>query len=186
MWVMTTRLSASGSVPASMSFWAGLPPQSTRTASREPTKTRDVVSRFRPGRAPELPRKTKCTASGGDAGPAQKQRDAHERQRHADDAGQLRHAERPEHERVGSESLGDETADRVEPEVGQEQRARRPLEPVPEDADQDNEDDEVPHRFVEERRVEELILDVLDGPVRHRNVEPPRQVRRRAEGLLVE
>src|ERR1700693_3484671 len=127
MWVITTRLSARGSVPASMSFWAGLPPQSTRTASRSPTKTREVVSRFRPGTAPELPRKTKCTASGGGAGPTQKQRDTHERERHADDAVQLCHPKRPEHERVGAESLSDETANGVQPEVGQEQRARRPL-----------------------------------------------------------
>src|ERR1700675_5150685 len=110
---MTTRESASGSTPARRSFWAGLPPQSTRTASLSPTKTRDVVSRFRPGMAPELPRKTKCTASGAGAGPTQKQRDTHERERHADNAGQLCHPKRPEHERVGAESLGDETANGV-------------------------------------------------------------------------
>src|ERR1700675_965740 len=110
---MTTRESASGSTPARRSFWAGLPPQSTRTASRSPTKTRDVVSRSRPGMAPELPRKTKCTSSGGGAGAAQKQRYTHERERHADDAGQLRHPKVSEHECIGAEDLGDETADGV-------------------------------------------------------------------------
>src|SRR3972149_2127815 len=71
---MTTRESGSGSTAARRSFWAGLPPQSTRTAPLSPTKTRDVVSRSRPGTAPELPRKTKCTASGGGAGAGQEQR----------------------------------------------------------------------------------------------------------------
>src|SRR6266508_623044 len=186
MWVITTRVRARGSVPASMSLWPGLPPQSTSTASPPATKRMEVASRSRPGRAPELPRKTKCTASGGGADPAQKQRDAHEGEGHADDAGQLGHANGPEHERVGAESLGDETAGGVEPEVGQEERARRPLDPVAEDADQDDEDQEVPHRLVEEGRVEELFLGELGWPMLRRDVESPRQVRGRAEGLFVE
>src|SRR5882762_3309820 len=101
MWVITTRVRASGSVPASMSRWPGLPPQSTSAASSPATKRSEVVSRSRPGRAPELPRKTKCTASGGGADPAQKQRDAHERESHADDAGELGDPNRSEHERIG-------------------------------------------------------------------------------------
>src|SRR3990170_9106245 len=128
---MTTRESASGSTPARRSFWAGLPPQSTRTASLSPTKTREVVSRSRPGMAPELPRKTKCTASGGGAGAAQEQRDAHERERHADDAGQLGDSNGPEHERVGAERLGDEAGGGGEAPRGEEKRAPAPPPPPP-------------------------------------------------------
>src|SRR6266496_1218832 len=124
MWVITTRLRASGSVPASMSRWPGLPPQSTSTASLPATKSIEVASRSRPGRAPE-------------------------REGHADDAGDLGDPNGPEHERVRAESLGDEAADRVEPEVGQEQRARRPLEPLAEEADEEDEDQKVPQRLVE-------------------------------------
>src|SRR3970282_721318 len=170
---MTTRESASGSTPARRSFWAGLPPQSTRTASLSPTRTRDGVARSRPGTAPELPRKTKCTASGGGAGAAQEQRDAHEREPHADDAGHLGDSNGPEHERVGAERLGDEAADGVEPDVGQEQRARRPLEPVAKDTDEDDEDEEVPQRLVEECRGEELIPGGRRGPGRRGGVERP-------------
>src|SRR5574342_279939 len=186
MWVITTRVSASGSVPASKSLWAGLPPQSTRTAALSPAKTRDVVSRSRPGIAPAVPRKAKCTASGGGAGASQEQRDAHDRERHTNDAGQLRHPNGPEHERIGAEGLGDEPADGVEPDVSQEQGARRPFERVATETDEDNENEEVPRRLVEERRVKELNLGELDGAVRRRYVQPPRQIRGRAERLLVE
>ena len=55
-----------------------------------------------------------------------------------------------------------------------------------EDTDEDDEDQEVPQRLVEERWVEEFVLDVLDGPVLRRDVEPPRQARGCPEGLLVE
>src|SRR6266853_2918099 len=69
-----------------------------------------------------------------------------------------------EHERVRAESLGDEAADRVEPEVGQEQRARRPLEPRAEEADEEDEDQKVPQRLVEKGWVEKLFLGVLGRP----------------------
>ena len=61
---MMTRLTVSGSTAARSSFWMGLPPQSTSTASPAPTNTSEVLSRASEGTAPEVPRKAKCT--GGD------------------------------------------------------------------------------------------------------------------------
>ena len=52
---------------------------------------------------------------------------------------------------------------RVEPDVGEEQRARRPLEASRSTRTRSDEHDEVPERLVEERRVEELVLGVHAG-----------------------
>src|ERR1700730_13450808 len=163
---MTTRLSESGATPALRSFCIGLPPQSTSTASPPPTKTMDVVSRSRAGTAPELPRKVKCTASGRGAGATQEHGHADQRQRDAHHARKLGDTDGSEHERVGAEGFGHEAAQRIEPQIRQEERARCPLEALAEDADEQGGDEEVAYRLVEESRVEELIPRELDGPVR--------------------
>src|SRR3989338_1224506 len=109
MWVMITRARRSGRVPARRSFWAGLPPQSTSTDSSRPTKTRDVVSRRKYGTAPEVPRKAKYTGpSGGGPGALEHQRHADDSHRHAQQAHQLGHAQRAQHEGIRSDGLGEE------------------------------------------------------------------------------
>src|SRR5215467_4816509 len=186
MWVMMTRRRASRVTPARSSFCIGLPPQSTSTASPSPTKTIEVVSRSRAGAAPAVPRNVKCTASGGRAGSAQEQGHPDEREGHSHYARELGDANRPEHEGVGAQRFREEAAHRVEAQVCQEQRAGRPLEPLAENYHEEEEHHQVPQRLVEERGMEVLVLRVLDGPMRRRDEKPPRQVRRRAEGLLVE
>src|SRR5262249_31351508 len=172
--------------PARSSFCIGLPPQSTSTASPSPTKTIEVVSRSRAGAAPAVPRKVKCTASGGGAGSAQEQGHPDEREGHSHHARELGDANGPEDEGVGPERFREEAAHRVEAQVRQEQRTGRPLEPLAEDHYEEEEHHEVPQRFVEERGMKIFVLRVLDGPMRRRDEKSPRQVRRRAEGLLVE
>src|SRR5215470_12773263 len=183
---MITRPRASRVTPARSSFCIGLPPQSMSTASPSPTKTMEVVSRSRAGAAPAVPRNVKCTTSGGGAGSAQEQRHPDESEGHSHHARELGDANGPEHEGVGAQRFREETAHRVEPQIRQEQRARRSLEPLAKNHHEEKEHREVPERLVEERGMEVLVLRVLDGPMRWRDEKPPRQVRRRAEGLLVE
>src|SRR5215467_7306005 len=106
MWVMMTRRRASRVTPARRSFCIGLPPQSTSTAS--PTKTMEVVSRSRAGAAPAVPRKVKCTASDGGAGPTQEQGHPDEREGHSDHARELGDANGTEHEGVGAQRFREE------------------------------------------------------------------------------
>src|SRR5215470_10841753 len=186
MWVMMTRRRASRVTPARSSFCIGLPPQSTSTASPSPTNTIEVVSRSRAGTAPAVPRKVKCTASDGGAGPAQEQGHPDEREGHSHHARELSDANGPEHERIRAQRLREEPAHRVEAQIRQEQRAGRPLESLAEHHHEEEEHREVPQRLVEERGMEVLVLRVLDGPMRGRDEQPPRQIRGRAERLLVE
>src|SRR5256885_3003558 len=74
----------------------------------------------------------------------------------------------------------------VETEVAEEERAGSVAEPGAEPGDEQTEDQEVPQRFVEERRVEVLVLGEAERPPRGRDVEPPRQIGGRPERLLVE
>src|SRR5215831_14603465 len=106
---MTTRSSAMGSTAARRSFWIGLPPQSSSTAPRSLTKTIEVLSRPSEGTAPEVPRNAKCNADpsgGGGASAAEHERHPDHRHGDAEQAHQLGHAERPEHERIGANTLG--------------------------------------------------------------------------------
>src|SRR6266436_67609 len=171
---MTTRLRVSGATPARRSFCIGLPPQSTRAASPWPTKTMDVVSRSGAGTAPELPRKVKCTASSGGAGPSQEHGHADQRERHSDHARELGDTNGTKHEGVRAEGFGHEAAHGIEAQVGEEESAGRPLEALAKSEQGQEENDEIPDRFVEERGVEILVLRELGGSVRRRDEEPPR------------
>src|SRR5712691_2206029 len=127
MWVMTTWVSRSGSTAAIRSFWTGLPPQSTRIAPSGATTTSEVVSRASDGTAPEVPRNARCTSSHtflGDPAALQQQRDAEGSQGERHHADELRDAERPEHQRIDPDRLDAKAPERVETEVGQEQRSR--------------------------------------------------------------
>src|SRR3990167_7283280 len=171
MWVIRTWLSRSGSMPAARSFWTGLPPASTRRTSERPTNARDVVSRPTPGIAPDVPRNTKCTSGG----PRTFEEERHEddRQNDPDPAGQLGHPDRAEHEAVGPEPLDDQPPHGVEPEVDPEEARRRPRDPVAKHPEEEGEDQEIPERFVEKRRGEELLLGVDERAGRRGNVRVP-------------
>src|SRR5262245_41004566 len=160
---MMTRSSAMGSTAARRSFCMGLPPQSRSTAPPSLTKTIEVLSRPSEGTAPEVPRNAKCTAGPSDgrgAGAAKHERNPNHRHGDTEQAHQLSHAERPQHERIGANALGDEAARRVEPEIGEEERPRRPLEPPPKPENEREKHAQVPQGFVEERRMEEVVLRV--------------------------
>src|SRR3989442_356507 len=118
--------------------------------------------------------------------PAIRPGDADERHDHAGQARELRDAELSHPEAVETERLDREASDRVEPDIGEEERARMLAQPRPQPGDQHHEDGEVPHRLIEKRRVEVLELAEPGRPVRGRDVELPGQVRRPPEGLLVE
>src|SRR6185369_2780817 len=79
---------------------------------------------------------------------------------HTEQAGQLGHAERPQPEAVEADRLDGEPSDRVEADIGEEQRARLIAQTRPQPDDQEAEDEQVPYRLVEERRVEEVELRV--------------------------
>src|SRR4029450_3367514 len=113
-------------------------------------------------------------------------RDGVEREGHTNAARGWGTAGRAEPEAVEAERLDREAADRVETDVGKEQGTRAAAEPRAQPADQHQEDDEVPDRLVEKRRVEELVLRVAQGTMLRRDVELPRQIGRPAKGLLVE
>src|SRR5712691_615373 len=100
MWVMSTWVTRRTSMPAAARFLVGLPPTSTTSTSEGPTKASDVVSRVALGIAPDVPRKTKCTALSG-AGALEENRNHDDRQGDPDPARQLGHADGPEHEAVG-------------------------------------------------------------------------------------
>src|SRR5205809_2878885 len=163
---MTTRRRAAGATPARRSFCMGLPPQSTRTASPSPTKTMEVVSRSRAGTAPELPRNVKCTASGGGASPAEEHGHADQGEEHSDHARELGDPNGTEHEGVRAESFGHEAAHGIQAQIREEEGAGSVLEALAKHEVEKQEDDEVPDRLVEERRMEVLVLGELDGPVR--------------------
>src|SRR5690242_11702117 len=114
MWVMITRRRASRVTPARSSFCIGLPPQSTSTASPSPTKTMEVVSRSRAGTAPAVPRKVKCTASDGGAGPAKEEGHPNQCEGDPEHARELRDTDGTEHEGVGAQRLREKAADGVE------------------------------------------------------------------------
>src|SRR6266571_5146847 len=146
MWVTMTRPRETGSTPARMSFWAGLPPQSTSTGGAPlSSNTMDVVSRSGPGTAPDVPRKTKRTGkSGRRVGSAEQERNADHGQPDPDEARQLGHAQRPQHQGVGAQGLGQEAADGVQAEIRQEERAGGPLQTLPEYGDEHDEDEKIP------------------------------------------
>src|SRR5438128_2230977 len=104
----------------------------------------------------------------------------------AEHARELRHAVGAEPEAVEPKRFDREAADRVEADVGEEERARAAGESRAEHADEEPEHHEVPERLVEEGRVEKLVLAEAEWAVRGRDVELPEQVRRLPEGLLVE
>ena len=89
-------------------------------------------------------------------------------------------------EAVDPERLDGEPSDRVQADIPEEQRARPVMPARAEPPDERREDRQVPQRLVEKGRVEELRAPVLERPVRRRDVEPPGQIRRPPEGLLVE
>ncbi len=95
-------------------------------------------------------------------------------------------ADGAEHQRVRAQRLGEEPPERIEADVGEEQRARRARQAIAKSPQQEREDRRVPQRLVEKRRVEVLGLRVLDRAVGGRDVELPRKRGRRAERLLVE
>ena len=112
-----------GSTAASRSFWIGLPPQSTRTASLRPrtrarccrdgaTEARWTCRGTRSARRPPLRL----------AGAPEQERDGHDRGGDAEHAHHLGDPERPEHQGIGADPLGHEAAERVEADVGEEQR----------------------------------------------------------------
>src|SRR5574337_21286 len=185
MWVIRTWVTRRTSMPEAASFRTGLPPTSTTSTSERPTKAREVVSRVALGIAPEVPRKTKCTALGW-TGAFEEKWHEHEGQDDPDPARQLGDPDRAEHEAVGPEPLDDEPPDGVEPDVDPEEARGRAFHPVSERPDEQGEHQEVPERLVEERRVEELLLGVEERAVGRRDVELPRERGRRAERFLVE
>src|SRR2546425_6115773 len=138
-----------------------------------PTRSRCIQLPFR------LPRGWRCRAAvrPGDPG---------HRDQHADDARDLWDTERAEPEAVESERLDGEAADRVEADVGEEQRPRARGKPRTQPSDEQQKDPEVPERLVEEGRVKVLELGVAERTVLRRDGELPRQVGRTTEGLLVE
>ena len=111
---------------------------------------------------------------------------AEQRGGHAEQAHELRDANGAEHEGIRAERFGHEAAHRVQAEVDQEEGARRALEALAKHPDEQREHHRVPERFVQEGRVEELGLGVFERALARRDEELPRQIRRRAEGLLVE
>ena len=127
-------------------------------------------------------------SSGGlnGAGPAQQQRNADQRRHDAESTDELGDAEGSEHQRVGPQRLGEDTTARVQPHVAEEQGARRFLAPTTQDANQEQEDAEIPQRLVEERGMEEFAPGVRQRSVRGRDVELPGQLGRSPECFLVE
>src|SRR3989449_265186 len=104
----------------------------------------------------------------------------------AEHARELRHAVGAEPEAVEPKRFDREAANRVEADVGKEERARAAGESRAEHADEEPEHHEVPERLVQEGRVEILVLAEAERAVWGRDVELPRQVRRLPERLLVE
>src|SRR5881296_2289361 len=102
--------------------------------------------------------------SGGGAGPAEEHGHADQREQDPDHAGELGDANGTEHEGVRAESFGHEAAHGIETEVGEEEGAGSALEAPAKHEVEEQEDDEVPDRLVEERRMEILVLGKLDGP----------------------
>src|SRR4029453_17744724 len=117
--------------------------------------SRGIRQRYGPTRSRGIPRPSR---SAGDrrSGAAVRPRHPDDRDEHTHDARELGNAERAEPEAVEAERLDPEAADRVETDVGKEQGARTAAEPRAQPADQHQEDDEVPDRLVEKRRVEVL------------------------------
>src|SRR5437879_12653979 len=103
-----TRPRETGSTPARMSFWAGLPPQSTSTGGAPlSSNTMDVVSRSGPGTAPDVPRKTNRTGrSGRRVGSAEQKRNADHGQPDPDEARQRGHAEPAQLQGGGAQGPG--------------------------------------------------------------------------------
>src|SRR4030095_15286974 len=151
-----------------------------------PTNSRTRPSRLPPRRLAWRFTRGAPSGPGGTRALPQQEREPDRGHRHADQAHHLRDAEGAEHQRVHAEAFREETAEGVEAEIGQEQRAGRPLQPVAEHEVEQEEDDQVPHGLVEEGRVEELRLRVLQRPVRWRDEELPRQIGRTSERFLVE
>jgi hypothetical protein len=87
--------------------------------------------------------------------------------------------------RIDAEQLFERTAEAVHGHVQGEERGRLDPEP-PADQDQDARHPQVVDELVEERRVERVRGDVLRRPVPLIDLEPPGQIGRLAEELLVE
>src|SRR5262245_37936036 len=137
MCVISTRTRVAGSTPARSSFWKGLPPQSTSTASPSLTNTSAVLSRSREGTERGVPRTTSRTTrdEAGSRRPSPgplprgervtraSDENGHEDQRgqHAEQADELGDPDGPQHERVGAEPLGEEAARRVQAQIDEEQ-----------------------------------------------------------------
>src|SRR2546425_8628585 len=139
---------------------------------------RDADARVASNGPSRLPRDRRCGAA------ARPGHSGH-RDEHADDARELRDADRAEPEAVEPQRFDREAADRVETDVGEEERPRARGEPRAQPSDEQQKDREVPERLVEERRVKVLELGVAEGTVFGRDVELPRQGGWTAEGFLV-
>ena len=86
--------------------------------------------------------------------------------------------------RIDAKGLEIEPERRVERDVEREERRR----PEPEAAIEDEQErgrTEVPERLVEKRGMERLVEEVVVGAMRRVDLEPPREVGRLAEELLV-
>ena len=87
--------------------------------------------------------------------------------------------------RVDAQHLDPEAADAVEEDVEGEQAPGRIVPEPALDEEEHPGGSEVPQRLVQERRVERLVVDVVDRAVLGIDLEAPRQVGRPAEQLLV-
>src|SRR5436309_3537348 len=158
----------------------------------ESTRSRrisSIVSLRHAGRQPRDRRAARPRRSAGGrrfGGAAARPGHSRHRDEDADHARELRHADRAEPEAVQPERLDGEAADRVKADVREEEGAGARPQARAQQTDEQQEDDEIPQRLVEEGRMEVLELGVAERAVLGRDVELPRQIGRPPEGLFVE
>src|SRR5712692_8240988 len=106
------------------------------------------------------------SAGGGGRRAAPRPREPHDGDEDAGDARELGDAEGAQPEAVEPQPLDREPAQGVEAEVAEEERARPPAQARAQPGDEERENEEVPDRLVEERRVEVVVLGEAERPVR--------------------
>lgn len=86
----------------------------------------------------------------------------------------LRGPKWPHHQTIDAKSLNEKSADRVQSNVTEYERARGPLHPSAKQEIEHRENQEVPKRFVQKRRMEVLISCQMWWPIVRLNIELPR------------
>ena len=87
--------------------------------------------------------------------------------------------------RVDPQQLHPEAAEAVDRDVGREHPRRARAQPSLDQEDEDRRRPEVPEQLVEEGRMEGRLVEVVERPVDRVDLEPPREVGRLPEELLV-